>query len=233
VAAGVLFDFFGTLTTSVQTSERDAAAAILAEALGAEHRALVDVLNDSFYERASGRWGDMAESLRRVAGACGITPTADQVDTACRIRMENEQAFTRLRPEAEPVLAGLAAAGVPVGVLSDCTHELPVVWPTLPVARHVRAATFSVEEGRHKPDPALFELALDRMGVGPADCLYVGDGGSNELTGATAVGMTAVLLRAPDADGALVHRREEGWSGRVVSSLSEVPALVAALGDPR
>jgi putative hydrolase of the HAD superfamily len=35
-----------------------------------------------------------------------------------------------------------------------------------------------------KPDPRIFQLACKRLGLQPEDCLYVGDGGSNEFTAA-------------------------------------------------
>jgi putative hydrolase of the HAD superfamily len=50
----------------------------------------------------------------------------------------------------------------------------------------------SCETGLVKPDPEIFKLCAARLGVRPEDCLYVGDGGSDELRGASTVGMTPV-----------------------------------------
>ena len=50
----------------------------------------------------------------------------------------------------------------------------------------------SCETGLVKPDPEIFMLCSARLGVHPEDCLYVGDGGSDELRGASMVGMTPV-----------------------------------------
>jgi hypothetical protein len=53
----------------------------------------------------------------------------------------------------------------------------------------------------------------------------VGDGDSKELTGATRVGMDAVLIRVPYDRG---HRvREDSWSGRKISRIGAVLELVA------
>ena len=52
-----------------------------------------------------------------------------------------------------------------------------------------------------KPDPRIYEMAVEGLGVAAEECLYVGDGTSNELTGASRVGMTAVLMRAPHDQG--------------------------------
>ena len=70
--------------------------------------------------------------------------------------------------------------------------------------------------------------ACRRLGVDPAECLYVGDGGSQELTGAAAVGMTAVRLAAPDLGGHLVFGADIGWAGASVESLEEIVPMVAA-----
>ena len=57
----------------------------------------------------------------------------------------------------------------------------------------------SGEVGFEKPDPRIFELALTRLGVAPADAPYVGDLYEVDVLGARAAGMPAVLV---DADGA-------------------------------
>ena len=54
----------------------------------------------------------------------------------------------------------------------------------------------------------------------------MGDGGSRELTGATAMGMRAVLIRAPYDDSVGGYREE--WPGQRISTLSEVPLLLDA-----
>ena len=52
----------------------------------------------------------------------------------------------------------------------------------------------SGDEGMHKPDPAIYELGAERVGLAPADCVFVDDLHEN-CEGAEAVGMTAVLHR--------------------------------------
>jgi putative hydrolase of the HAD superfamily len=222
----VIFDFFGTLTVGASAAVRRRASARLADALGVEVDPFIAELDASFYQRAVGAWGDMSSTLATVARRCGAAPTAAQLAEACRIRWVNEDEFINLRPEADAVLAGLAGRGLPLGLISDCTHELPELWDGLAIAHWFGAVEFSVVSGRHKPDPSMYVDVAARLGVDPGDCLYVGDGGSNELTGASAVGMTAVLLDATDRGDTLVHGREVGWAGPRIASLAEVPALV-------
>jgi putative hydrolase of the HAD superfamily len=68
-------------------------------------------------------------------------------------------------------------------------------------------------------------LATKKLGVRPEDCLYIGDGGSRELSGSSQAGMDAVQI---DFRGDLEAYRPgaEQWQGRVITSLEGVLELV-------
>jgi putative hydrolase of the HAD superfamily len=55
----------------------------------------------------------------------------------------------------------------------------------------------SGDEGMHKPEPEIYELGCERVGLAPADCVFVDDLREN-CEGAEAVGMTAVLHRGAE-----------------------------------
>ncbi len=55
---------------------------------------------------------------------------------------------------------------------------------------------FSCNVGMLKPDRKIYELAMQHLNVLPSECLFVGDGGSNELYGAKSVGMKTVFTEA-------------------------------------
>ena len=225
----VLFDFFGTLTRRVQ---RGAGHTAVAEALGCDPDALVDVLDRSFYLRASGALGGAADTLRWAGERAGGRPSEAAVRVAVTARRKALRADTRLRPEAEGVLRTLRRRGVRTGVVSDCTHELPALLRHLPIAPLLDAAVFSVQLGRCKPDPAMYLTACERLGVPPRHCLYVGDGGSQELTGATQAGLTAVRLAAPDLAGHLVFNADTGWTGSTVTSLTDLLLFFPVITSP-
>lgn len=226
----MLFDFFGTLTHAVS---RGPWHATVARHLGCDPVEFVAALDRSFRARAEGRLGSLEEHLRWICAQLGVRPTAEQVRSALRARVAAVRADTHLRPDAVTALATARARGLRTAVVSDCSHELPAFLPQLPVARLLDTCVYSVDLGRCKPDPAIYLAACERLGVDPAECVYVGDGDGEELTGAAAVGMTAVRLAAPDLTGHLVYRPDRGFAGPVVASLTEavdyvdrVPALV-------
>ncbi len=120
-------------------------------------------------------------------------------------------------------LARLCDAGLRTGLISNCNSDTSDLWSSTPFAVLFDAVLLSCDVGMRKPDPGIYTLASKRLGVAPRDCLFIGDGGSNELTGATKVGMDAVLIRAPDDTE---NGDREDWQGTRISSVNEVFDLI-------
>ena len=219
----VVFDFFGTLTRSVRRGPQHAD---IARALGCDPDIVLGVLDRTFRTRARGVFGSAEATLRWVTEQAGGRPQQAQLQAAMPARIDALRADTQLRADAVSTLAALKERGLATALVSDCTHELPAFLPGLPVADLLDARVFSVELGVCKPDPRIYLAACDQLGVRPQDCLYVGDGGSHELTGAAAVGMTAVRLAAPDLADHLVFDADTRFDGPTITTLTEVLALV-------
>ncbi|HEY2791976.1 MAG TPA: HAD family hydrolase [Micromonosporaceae bacterium] len=215
----VIFDFFGTLTEAVK---RGPAHERIALRLGCTPAAFTKALDQTFLMRSVGALGDPAHALAVVAGLAGARPSRTTLESVLAARIAAVRADITLRRDAVPVLATLRRFGLRTGLISDCGPELPEFLPDLAVAEHIEASVFSIEAGCRKPSPRIYEIACRRLGVDPVDCLYIGDGGSQELSGADAVGMTAVRLTAPDLGGHLVFDSDDGWSGKRIDSLTDV-----------
>lgn len=217
----LIFDYFGTLTVSASAAARRSGVTRVAATLGVPGDLLFDTISATFTERATGSCGDMLTTMAWLARRCGYQPSAAQLQAACEVRTEVEGQYARwLRDDAVTTLGWLRRKGLRVGVVSDCTHELPVFWPSLPVARFVDAAVFSVLIGHRKPHASLYQSVCRQLGIAPSEAIYVGDGGSNELTGATAAGIPAIRLVTEDAAAALVYDAEPAWTGPVIHSLT-------------
>lgn len=222
----VLFDFFGTLTQAVQ---RGPAHERIARRLGCTPTEFYRALDDSFPARSIGAYGDPATALSLVAAQLGAHPSRRALAAILAERIAAVRADTRLRPGAVDVLRRLRRFGVSTALISDCGPELPVFLPSLPIAAHLDTYVLSIEVGRRKPDPTMYLTACARLDVRPEDCLYIGDGGSHELTGALAVGMTAIRLDAPDLVGHLTFRADTAFDGPSIRSLYEVLTPVERL----
>ncbi|MEY9895417.1 putative hydrolase of the HAD superfamily [Catenulispora sp. MAP12-49] len=222
----VVIDFFGTLTKSTPNEVWTQAAAASAAPLGLPAAQWRETLNASFSERATGALGDLSETFRALARRCGVDPSEAALAAACQARVEAQNALFVFREDALSALRALRNRGYRLGLLSDCTPELPVAWPGFAVAESFDTAVFSCSEGLKKPNPAFFRLVADRLGVAPAECLYVGDGGSRELSGAAAVGMTPLMLRAEDWHSNSAHDREDDWTGPEIASFTELISVI-------
>jgi putative hydrolase of the HAD superfamily len=224
--AAVVFDFYGTLTPGRRLADQLAARRAQAEALGIDPAAFDAELTATIDARFRGAGGDVAGSLRWVAERLGATPTAEAVQRAAVIRLASERRFGTPRPEAAAVLRELHERGLRIGLVSDCSAELPEYFASLPIAPHVDATVFSFRTGHRKPARQNFLACCAALAVDPSACLYVGDGGSDELAGARAAGMRAVHLAVPDDAESVVYGRHLRWDGEVITSLAGVLSLV-------
>ena len=88
-------------------------------------------------------------------------------------------------------------------------------------------AVFSFVTGHRKPDPATYEACCAALDVAPQECLYVGDGGSDELAGAARVGMTPVHLQVAGEETAVVYGRHLAWAGASITTLPDLLELLS------
>jgi len=221
----VVFDYFGTLTRTIIAMTTDTERDALGAALGVDPIAFEDQWRTSYAARSTGRTGDLAATLRAMAKAVGGDPTDAGVAEAVRLRRTAYLRAAQPRPDAVDILRSLKADGLRLAVVSDCSDELVDLWPRLSVSAYVDTPVFSAVVGRRKPDPAMYGEACTGLAVEPAECVYVGDGGSGELTGAQAFGMRPVLLA--DDDWAVGHRYDpDTWDGPVIHRLADVRTVL-------
>jgi putative hydrolase of the HAD superfamily len=233
--AAVIFDLFGTLVDnfSFEGYERVLHEMALALGLRGGDFARLWAEEATFNMRLTGAFGGVEGNIEHVCVALGGDPEPSRIAAAARMRVE----FTRrgLLPRADAVhtLSTLRAAGCKTGLVSDCTAEVPLLWSDTPLAPLMDATVFSCVELVKKPDPRMYELACERLAVAPGDCLYVGDGGSRELTGAAKAGMHPVLIRVPyDRMYDPFRPDAEEWKGPRISTLEEILALVEEEAPP-
>lgn len=164
--------------------------------------------------------GPLEPALAALREAVGSTAPVEGLMAG---RLDVTRRALVLRPEIERTLRELRARGYPIGLVSNCTEDVALVWPETSLAPLVDYAVFSATAGCMKPDREIYELVCDGLAVEPSACLFVGDGANDELAGAQAVGMTAVLLTE---DGVARWDGLEGWPGVSIRSIPDVLRLL-------
>lgn len=105
----------------------------------------------------------------------------------------------RLAPGALDTLQALRDRGLKTAVASNAPFPPTMMHRQVRsngISERVDAVVFSSEVGRRKPAPELYQAALDRLGVGAAEAMYVGDRFVEDYEGPRRVGMRAVLCTA-------------------------------------
>lgn len=243
---GVVFDVDDTLCDSAA-----AFGAGLARAL----RAFIPDLPESRYAEALEMWradehhhyreytrGECSfdEQRRRRANELHARFGGPHLDQSAYLRWRDlfwgtfESAW-RACPDAAPCVDALVAAGVRVGALTNASEDVQ--------SRKLAACGLSCVPllvtmdtfGFGKPDPRVFREACRRLGLEPAETLYVGDEFDVDAQAACAAGMHGVWLDRPRWRIASRARAGEGpGAERVVriESLAELPGIVGIAGRP-
>lgn len=93
-------------------------------------------------------------------------------------------------------LKSLKDKNIKLGLISNADVIDCKYWNQSQLSALFDDAIFSCNIGMLKPDRRIYELAMNRLNVLPSECMFVGDGGSNELYGAKSVGMKTVFTEA-------------------------------------
>jgi putative hydrolase of the HAD superfamily len=201
VTRAVVFDLWDTVAT---WPRGDSAHAELVEAVGLTPEEWAAL------EQCDRRW---TVAFAEYLDWLGVEP-----DSAARaVELRTEMTRRALVP-AEGVLellAELRARSLRLGLISNCSSEVGELWEESPFAGAFDAVLVSAKEGVAKPDPRIYRLALERLGVAAHEAIFVGDGDAGELPGAEGVGMRAVQLGDRD-----------GWQGERIATLGELRGLL-------
>jgi putative hydrolase of the HAD superfamily len=218
----ILFDLFETLITESQT--RPAGISSLASQLGCEREVFRREWKALRPAAITGRV-TFRQALSDIAAKSG-----SHVDDVTLRRICDERIRTKVEPleqvEHHMVMAidHLRRRNLRLGVISNCVAEDVAGWPGCSLASRFDCAVFSFDIGLAKPDPAIYIEAARRLRVDVRDAWFIGDGGNDELTGATHAGLRAFralwfLRRWP-------HFQEEPSSAVTVDTMQEIVRLV-------
>jgi putative hydrolase of the HAD superfamily len=225
----IIFDLFGTLVDDFVSSTRP---------MNAELLTALDLPRDPFTPhwrmtsdmRTIGEFQTVEASIEHVCTSIGVSISTEQMTKAVAIRLKYIRQALEPRADALPTLRQLKDDGYKIGLLSNCSIEIPILWPETPFADLFDSAVFSSRERIKKPEPRIYQLACERLGAVPETCVYVADGENFELAAAAQVGLRPVLIRREaqgNRRGELLREADE-WREDSISNLAEILAIVRA-----
>jgi putative hydrolase of the HAD superfamily len=125
--------------------------------------------------------------------AAGTARPSDACFAAIYLRFAQASAW-RVFEDVRPALEALAARGLRLGIVSNWDERLRPLLVELGLAEFFRASIISCEAGHMKPDPETFMRAAAELDCEPAAMLHVGDNMREDVEGARAAGLRAVLI---------------------------------------
>ena len=214
----VIFDLFGTLVYNRPWGE--AMNAAVATALGAPVEDFVREWARTAPRRTAGGYASVGENVEEVCRTLGVAVTPEQVERAVAIRLDYTRRNLRPKEGALELVRHLRDMGLKIGLLSNCTPEVPIIWREMPFCPLFDDAVFSCDVGMAKPQPEIFQLACRRLGTAAERCVYVADNVDGELDVALACGLYPVRLLP--AEGETPPRDADRWQGPAIDALPQL-----------
>jgi putative hydrolase of the HAD superfamily len=156
--------------------------------------------------------------LADVLARFDVTPEVAEEVVSLR-RDVTRQGLVPITGAVETITA-LRGRGLKTGLITVCSEDVALIWPETEFRGLFDVEVFSATCGLRKPDPRIYRLALDELGVEPEEAVFVGDGANDELAGAERVGMRAVGVESPGGE------LPDDWAGPRIRALQELLELV-------
>ena len=197
----VVFDFGGVFTTSPFAS-----LMAVAEAQALDPMTMVGVMFGPYDQDTDHPWHQLERgeiTLEDATAAIVELAAAEGVADFQPMEMLMALGGSGVRTEVVDFCRDVRSRGFRTGLLTNNAREFEEFWvPLLPLDELFDDVVDSSAVGLRKPDPRIYELSLDRLGVDAPAAVFVDDAPGNVL-GAQAVGMRAVLIGTEPADVAV------------------------------
>lgn len=222
----VIFDLFHTLTGP---EEEWSDLPWTSDVLGIDRAAWNEQLVGRSRWRLAGEERDPITIVRALAHEIDPTIPEQRIREATRVRTQRfKDSLTRIPQKNLDTLRLLRSAGFRLGLISSADVMEVAPWPSCPLAGLFEVEMFSCDVGLVKPEPEIYRRCTQTLGVSAPQCIFVGDGGADELVGAKQAGMSTVFV-----SGVAASLWPEQIEERRTSSdhhIERIPELLRLLG---
>lgn len=217
----IIFDLFGTLVNNPTRQEYQKLLSQMASILSIPSENFSRLWMETSIKRAIGIFKTIEENINYICNELLVNSNEDQINKILELRRSLIRKDLTPKSDAIGTLSKLKKMGYKIGLISNCSADIPILWKYTQFAKFIDVVILSCSVGLKKPDPKIYRLACEKLDVKPQNCLYIGDGDSHELAGATQVGMEAILIRDSSQEDPYYIDMEE-WNGQKISTLKEV-----------
>ena len=226
----VIFDLFGTLVENFSSQAYDQVQVQMAKILDIPYPKFQQVMLATINDTSSDGYYAVEDNIREICRRLSIKVNTSEIEQAATLHYEFSESTLIIEPKVLKSLGTLKRDNLLLGLITNCRPPIPSAFLQSPLAQYIDVPVFSCEERIKKPARRIYEIVCERLKVQPQECLYVGDGSGQELTGATAVGMLPILKRADLTDVYDPHRPEvENWQGIAIDEISELCTIIPEL----
>ena len=217
----VIFDMFETLVT-LHIVPRYFGRNIAAD-LGANIDEFYPLWHETEEARSKGKM-NFEESLYWIGERTYYAHPERIPEAVVKRYAFKEESLQKVEYRIVSMLRELKERGYKIGLISNCFLEEAEAIRASVMAPLFDVMMLSCEQGVQKPEREIFERCLAELSVAPEECLYVGDGGSEELETAQSFGMKTLQA------GWFVKNYAESWEKEGFVSATE-PGEVLRWGE--
>jgi len=147
-----------------------------------------------YLERATGREKNPQKIIERIIQKIDINISESQTKEILKLREQRfEKSLIDVDLKIINVILIIKKSGKKLCLISNADTIDVMHWNESPLSNLFDHTIFSYEVGCLKPQKEIYEIALKKMNTIPERCIFIGDGGSDELKGAKELGMKTIL----------------------------------------
>ncbi|MBN2363355.1 HAD family hydrolase [candidate division WOR-3 bacterium] len=146
-------------------------------------------------DKLKGKEKNPFKIMEKMIRALKPTIEKEYIETALEHRRRRfEKAFREVPEVTMKSLKIFKEGGKKIGLISNADILEMTGWEESPLKKFIDIPIFSCQVGYMKPEKEIYELCMRELGVSKEECLFIGDGGSQELQGAVNMGIETVMI---------------------------------------
>lgn len=224
----IIFDLYGTLVDNFSSQAYDQIQEQMAKGLNIPYPKFRQVMLETINDKSSGGYYAVEDNILEICRRLSVKVNTTQIEQVVTLHHAFSESTLVIEPKVLEALDTLKSDGLLLGIITNCRPPIPSAFSQSSLAQYIDVPVFSCEERIKKPSRRIYQIACERLKIQPQECLYVGDGSGEELTGAAAVGMLPILKRADLTDVYDPHRPEvENWQGIAIDEIAELCDIIS------